>query len=329
VTPTQSGPRPALKSGLIYVKRADGFFVGRRERGLLFGEEPAALVIPLLTGKYTIQEIALLVDQSHDEVSEIVDELNSADMLDQDAPSKSGNENWPELQLTTHRPGVIDGGRESLQARARARIDIYGCGLVGANIARVLAASGVGELRLIDQRNITSQHLPVTKLASVGLNAAKDLARRLSRDYPNVLSRKIKQPSLVIITRQPTPSEILAWMNFSLAHLIIESRGDAVEIGPLVIPGQSSCLRCLTLHRNDHDPNWYAVELCGQSEHEPPATLAQLAAGLGALAALSFLDSTGPQMPPALLDTTLRIDGTLAISAALRRRHPRCGCAWA
>jgi hypothetical protein len=321
-------PRPALKSGLVYVKRNDGFFVGRRERSLLFQQELANRVIPLMTGKYTDSEIALLVDESIDDVSEIVDELNRAEMLDDDAPSKSGNENWPELQLTTHQQGVKDGGRKTLQERAHARVDIYGCGLIGASIARVLAASGVGELRLIDQRSITSQHLPVTSLASVGVNAARDLEHAISRDYPKVLGRKIKQPSLVIITRPPTPNEILTWMNFSFTHLIIESRGDAIELGPLVIPGKSSCLRCLTLNRLDRDPNWYSVELCGQNEHEPPAALAQLAAGIGALTALSLLDSGGTSAQAPLLDTTLRIDADLTFSAVARRRHPRCGCAW-
>lgn len=326
--PTQVQARPALKSGLIYVKRSDGFFVGRREQSLLFTEALPALVIPLITGRYTSQEIALLLDQGIDSVTEIIDELDRAQMLDLEAPSKSGSENWPELQMVTHRKGVHDGGRQALRNRARSRIDIYGCGLIGASLARVLAASGIGELRLIDQRSISSQHLPIAPLASVGLNAAKDLEHRLSRDYPKVLSRKIKQPTLVIVTRQPSPSEILTWMNFSLPHLPIESRGDCVEVGPLVLPGRSSCLRCLTLDRLDHDSNWYSVELCGQVEHEPPAALAQLAAGISALAALSLVDSPESQAL-SLVDTTLRVDGALAISAVSRRRHPRCGCAWA
>lgn len=318
--------RPALKSGLIYVKRSDGFFVGRRERGLLFSEALAALVIPLVTGKYTSQELAELLDQEREAVAEVIDELDQAQMLDHEAPSKSGSENWPELQMITHRAGVRDGGRSLLANRARARIDIYGCGLIGANLARILAASGIGELRLIDQRSVSSQHLPVASLASVGLNAATDLEQSLARDYPSVLARQIKQPTLVIATRQPAPSEILTWMNFSLAHLLIESRGDAIEVGPLVRPGRSSCLRCLTLDRLDHDPNWYSVELCGQVEHEPPAALAQLAAGVSALSTLSFIDS--PESKINLVDTTLRVEGTLAISALTRHRHPRCGCAW-
>jgi hypothetical protein len=326
VKPTRTIPRPALKGGLVYVNRSDGFYVGRRERSLLFRTELASKVIPLLTGKYTTQEVALLVEGDHDCVLGIIDEMDRARLLDHESPSKSGSENLAELQLTTSQDDVNDGGRNSFRKRSRARIDIYGCGLIGAGIARVLSASGIGELRLIDQRNVTSQHLPVTSLESVGLNAARDLGRSISRDYPKILSRKIKQPSLVIITRQPTPSEILTWMNYSIAHLLIESRGDAIELGPLVIPGKSSCLRCLTLDRLDRDPNWYFVELCGQSDYEPPAALAQVAAGIGALTALAILDSTS--VPPPLTDTTLRIEANLVISAAVRRRHPRCGCAW-
>ena len=188
--PTQPPLRPALKSGLVYVNRTDGFFVGRREQSLLFQQDLAARVVPLLTGKYTSQEIALLIDQNHDEVSEIIDALDRAKLLDHEPASKSGNENLPELQLTTHQDGVIDGGRKSLLKRARARIDIYGCGLIGASIARALAASGVGELRLIDQRSITSQHLPVTSLASVGLNAARDLENCLTSDGCLILCDK-------------------------------------------------------------------------------------------------------------------------------------------
>lgn len=327
VTTPQAQARPALKDGLIYVKRSDGFFVGRREQSLLFSDVLSTLVIPLITGKYTCQEIALLLGQDTDAVMDIVGVLERAQMLDYEAPSKSGNENWPELQMVTHRSGVVDGGRRTLQNRALARIDIYGCGLIGAGLARVLAASGIGELRLIDQRSISSQHLPVTTLASVGLNAAKDLEQHLLVDYPKVLSRKIKEPTLVIVTRPPSPIEILTWMNFSLAHLLVESRGDCVEIGPLVLPGRSSCLRCLTLDRLDHDPNWYSVELCGEVGHEPPAALAQMAAGLSALAALSLVDSQEPGAP-SLTDATLRVDGALAISVVPRRRHPRCGCAW-
>jgi len=329
---SRSQLRPCLKNGLLYVQRSDGFFVGRREEGLIFPDTLASRVIPLLSGKYSCQEIALLLDQDCADIVEIMDELDRAKLLDHEEPSYSGSENWPELQMITHRPGVVDGGRKILKARALVRIDIYGCGLIGAGLARILAASGIGQLGLIDQRNITSQHLPVSTLASVGLNAATELERSLARDYPKVLDKKIPEPDLVIITRTPSPIEILTWMNSSRPHLLVESRGDCVEVGPLVIPGRSSCLRCLTLDRLDRDPNWYSIDLCGQVEYEPPAALAQIAAGLSALAALVQVDAaesvTGLAGSMGLTDTTLRIDGAMQISALTRRRHPRCGCSW-
>jgi len=320
--------RPALKNGLTYARRSDGLYVGRRESGLIYKDEQAAAIIPLLNGKYTIQEIALLVDLPGSDVKEIVNQLEQARMLDHQPISKSAGENRAELQLLAYQDGVVDSGRSALQARARHRIDIYGCGLIGANLARILASSGVGELRLIDPGNITSEHLPVTSLANVGVNAAKDLQNAISRDYPRVLARKIKKPTLVIATRHPTPHEILTWMRHSINHLVIDQRGDSVELGPLVIPGKSSCLRCLNLERLDRDPNWYAVELCAQNGHEPPAALAQLGAGLAALTALSLLDGPDETADQALIEATLRIDHRLSITTAERRRHPRCGCAW-
>lgn len=319
--------RPALKTGLIYVNRSDGFFVGRREQGLLFTDPLPALVIPLLTGRYSSDEIALLVDRPASAIEEIIGDLERSHLIDRCAPAATGNANWPELQLITHRPDIRDGGQQTLIDRGRARIDIHGCGLVGANLARVLAASGIGELRLVDQRRISTQHLPITSLANVGTNAAQDLASSLSRDYPKVLSTKIQEPTLVIVTRLPSPSEILTWMNFSIAHLLIDSRGDSIEIGPLVLPGRSSCLRCLTLDRLDRDPNWHTVTLCGESVQEPPTALALVAAGISALAALSLVDAPGSGSQ-SLVDTTMRVDGSLKISATSRRRHPRCGCAW-
>lgn len=318
--------RPALKTGLIYVRRTDGLYVGRRESGLIYKDTQASAIIPLLNGRYTIQEIALLVGLPSPDVRAMINQLEQAQMLDHQPISKSAGENRAELQLLTYQYGATDSGRSAWQARAGHRIDIYGCGLIGANLARILAASGIGELRLIDPGNITSEHLPVTSLANVGVNAAKDLQNAIARDYPKVLARKIKKPTLVIATRYPTPLETLWWMRHSITHLAIDQRGDAVEVGPLVIPGKSSCLRCLNLERLDRDPNWYAVELYAQNEHEPPAALAQLGAGLAALAALSLLDGSADDQ--ALVETTLRIDHRLSITAAERRRHPRCGCAW-
>ena len=44
-----------------------------------------------------------------------------------------------------------------------------------------------------------------------------------------------------------------------VAHLPVRLRDGAGLVGPLVIPGVTSCLRCADLHRSDRDAAWPAV----------------------------------------------------------------------
>jgi hypothetical protein len=47
----------------------------------------------------------------------------------------------------------------------------------------------------------------------------------------------------------------------SLPHLHVGTRLDSAQIGPLVIPGESSCFRCAQLHRRDSSTDWMEVDL--------------------------------------------------------------------
>ena len=47
----------------------------------------------------------------------------------------------------------------------------------------------------------------------------------------------------------------------TLPHLHVATRLDKATIGPLVIPGSSSCFRCAHLHRCDTSPDWMQVDL--------------------------------------------------------------------
>ncbi|MGH3344525.1 MAG: ThiF family adenylyltransferase, partial [Carbonactinosporaceae bacterium] len=115
-----------------------------------------------------------------------------------------------------------------------------------------------------------------------------------------------------------------------VAHLYAGVRELTGLVGPLVVPGRSSCLRCHDLHRTDRDPRW-------------PRVAAQLATGTGsgsacdtvlgvtvaahaALQALAYVDGGRPSA----------VDGTVEIGlpdGRVRRRswtpHPGCGCGWA
>ena len=98
-------------------------------------------------------------------------------------------------------------------------------------------------------------------------------------------------------------------------------------VGPLVLPGLTSCLGCADLHRLDRDPAWNALAVQLSVRPRTPATgdaaLAAVLAGLAVLEALAFLDGGQPAT----------IEGSLEIHAAdrrIRRRtwplHPDCAC---
>lgn len=116
-------------------------------------------------------------------------------------------------------------------------------------------------------------------------------------------------------------------------HLSVRVRDRTGLVGPMVIPGLTSCLGCADLHRSDRDPAWPAVaeQLRGNVGNADRATVLATAA-----LAVNQVDRVvqavrGDQErrtgPPPILDTTLEID-VRATSIVARRwtRHPRCSC---
>lgn len=103
-------------------------------------------------------------------------------------------------------------------------------------------------------------------------------------------------------------------------------------VGPLVIPGLTSCLSCADLHRTDRDPAWPALaaqlrEVVGIADR--PTLLATAALALSQLQQIITgtrgAGAAGP--PPATLDATLEVDvGSHTIAARRWGRHPLCGC---
>ncbi len=121
-----------------------------------------------------------------------------------------------------------------------------------------------------------------------------------------------------------------------VAHLTVRIRDGAGLVGPLVIPGATSCLRCADLHRSDRDPAWpvIATQLCRTVGSADRATiLATAALALReihhVLRALPGHDERGPGSagPPATLDSTLEFDvGASSVVTRRWSRHPQCSC---
>ncbi|OBA62516.1 cyclodehydratase [Mycobacterium sp. 1100029.7] len=117
-------------------------------------------------------------------------------------------------------------------------------------------------------------------------------------------------------------------------HLAVRVRDGIGLVGPLVIPGVTSCLGCADLHRSDRDAAWPAVaaqlrETVGVADRA--TLLATAALGLSqvnrVIAAVRGTDAGRDAMPPQALNSTLEFDlHAGAIVARQWTRHPMCSC---
>lgn len=117
-------------------------------------------------------------------------------------------------------------------------------------------------------------------------------------------------------------------------HLPVRVRDGTGVVGPLVLPGVTSCLGCADLHRRDRDAAWPAVaaQLRHTVAHTDRATvLATAALALSqierVIAAIRGTTTERHLTAPPALNATLELD--LATGSIMTRRwvrHPLCDC---
>lgn len=115
-----------------------------------------------------------------------------------------------------------------------------------------------------------------------------------------------------------------------IPHLQVRVRDGLGLVGPLVLPGLTSCLGCADMHRSDRDAAWPAVaaqlrDIVGSADRATVLATAALT--------LSQIDTVlsavrGEQVTaPTTLSTTLEYDAsTSSIVTRHWPRHPLCGC---
>lgn len=177
---------------------------------------------------------------------------------------------------------------------------------------------------------------PLSELLVEGLRCS---GARLSRSSHANAAGVASGVDLVVLadTLSADPRLVRDLQGAGVPHLVVRVRDGAGVVGPLVIPGLTSCLTCADLHRTDRDPAWPALaaqlrEVVGVADR--PTLLATAALALSQvsqiIAAVRGAGASGPSAPVAplaTLDATLEVD-VASSSIAARRwvRHPLCGC---
>jgi bacteriocin biosynthesis cyclodehydratase domain-containing protein len=236
----------------------------------------------------------------------------------------------PDLAALSLRGRAADRGLGALARRRAAVVEVDGAGRVGATLAVLLAAAGVGGVRVVDPGptrpgDVSTGGLLAEDVGRSRQDAATDAVRRVS---PAAADRTGTAVSLVVLAPVGALTTPRAGAMLGRAHLAISIREGRGVVGPLVLPGITSCLHCHHLHRRDRDPLWprIAAQLATDPMGAPPceAPLAMAVAALGAAQALAHLDG---EPAPATLDGTLEV--TLPDLRVRRRSwqsHPECGC---
>ncbi|MFE5330623.1 ThiF family adenylyltransferase [Embleya sp. NPDC056575] len=241
----------------------------------------------------------------------------------------------PDLTSLALVHGSGGAGLAALDRRSRAVVAVHGAGRVGAAVAGLLAAAGVGHVVPADRRPVRAGDAgPV----AYGWDAERPrrettvraALRRLAPGVRCALPAGRGTPDVAVLVPEgrPDPAPGTRLVRQRVPHLYADIRETTGVIGPFVLVGRSACGRCLDLARSDRDPGWprlLAQLAAAPGPGEPPCdvVLATEVAARAALQVLTFLDGGLP--------TT--VDGTVEIElpdGLTRRRswapHARCDC---
>lgn len=226
----------------------------------------------------------------------------------------------------THRYGT-DVADVLLMRRADAIVEIRGAGRVASTLALQLAASGVGHLHHAPDRPLRRADLLPPD--SGQLDDRSRTAARLKAVSDRIQVQPVaghQRPSVVVIAGDGPADAGLAksLVEDDIPHLAVWAGAARAVVGPLVLPGMSSCLWCAELSRTDADAGWPLVRQAVL--REPVAPPAVLAAGAATLAAAEVLELVEGVHRPASVDGTVEWDATGLPRRRSWTRHPQCSC---
>jgi hypothetical protein len=218
------------------------------------------------------------------------------------------------------------------ESLASSRLRLFGAGSIGSQLARLLIASGVGTLYVYDPERPDTALYPAAGL----LPSRAEALRAALADVDTTISTvshwskpEMARLDLTIIAcDRPEPDRVITdhLIRSDQPHLLVRGWGNGVSVGPLVVPGQTSCLRCADLARSDADAQWSNVlrQLTRLQIQSPPALLAW-AAATAAAQTLAFLHGDLPESAGSTLEL-----GWPDFVTRLRRwpAHGGCGCGW-
>jgi bacteriocin biosynthesis cyclodehydratase domain-containing protein len=217
-----------------------------------------------------------------------------------------------------------------------SRCLLVGGGEVGSHALAILADSGVGNFKVIDENTVEERFLAgnaLLRAEDTGLSYGEGLKKRLEQRNQfstvdnltvNALDKNELKPVLketdcaLVCLDSPAPALLEAFNEAALQTKTVWLRGQVYRgegiVGPVVIPGQSACYKCFELRRNANLSNYEEVMQFESRLKEMPQirtdsnTLRPIAALTASLLALEALRILSGVSPPQLVAKYIRLD---------------------
>lgn len=248
----------------------------------------------------------------------------------------------PELAFTTWLADVRDGGVSTVSRRREWHVSIFGGSRIATLLYGILLSSGISRTSLhtfddhktINEEDMCAGFLHPGDIGLLYANRTQELLRELSlfpvTKSPTAENSDDKNPRRIMVAVGHTPADqVQEWMSNGIPHLIIDNPDSArISLGPIVIPEQTPCSRCISMALEDQNPAWreIAMQKLIKPAKEVPVAVAHHIAGLAGLELLRFVDEGQSE----LIGRCARIDyhrPTISVQQAFTR-HPACGCNW-
>ena len=344
-TPPGLPTRPRVLPGLAVLRRNEHEVqIGLDPRhGVLLDGMPQDLIdlLPAMTGRATVPELlARLPDPAARQAALVMlAALADAGLLDDAAPAAGENGLPTPARLSADatawalRTGEPR-GRLALN-RQQAAVAVRGEGRLGVAIACLLAAAGVGWVDFDALGRVRAEDTG-TGYLDTDVDMPR-LAAGLAAIHRSVCTARTgplppaRKPDLAVLTDLVAPAQSLVAPLHAegVPYLLARMRDGVGVVGPLTVPGRTSCPACMDLSRTDLDPTWPVLALQLADRPQPGALAAtQAAAGFAAAQALVTLDwwLTGVGVP-VLANVALEIDTvTGTVTSRPWEPHPDCRC---
>jgi len=236
-------------------------------------------LLALLAGSRTACEITSELnamghrcDQA--EVNEELEWLNERLLLEVDAPSDDGaaiespgRNDRTRLWLAARRPEGASFAKSSEKALQSAHIALFGLGGLGTQLFTQLLLTGIGTITAVDcdrveESNLNRQSLycesdvgrlktdvAAERAASMNSSAAVDIVEKRIASADDIAAI-MASAGLALLAADTPRDRIFGWMNeasYTTGVPVLYTNGvlqSLMQIGPLVIPGLTSCFQC-------------------------------------------------------------------------------------